>query len=49
MPEEMSTSSVGLVLGLAADTIRLADESGDGVSAAAASAMIEIVGQVSLP
>lgn len=43
----MSTSSVELVMELAADTARSADESGDGVSATAASAMIEIVGQVS--
>lgn len=42
----MSTSSVDLVLELAADTARLASESGEGVSATAASAMIEIVGQV---
>lgn len=42
----MSTSSVDLVLELAADTARAADQSGDGMSGAAASAMIEIIGQV---
>lgn len=42
----MSTDSVDLVLELAADTARLADQSGDGISETAASAMIEIIGQV---
>lgn len=46
VPEEMVTSSVDLVLELAGDTARLADESGDGVSDTAASAMVEIIGQV---
>ncbi|CAM9866176.1 unnamed protein product, partial [Pylaiella littoralis] len=48
VPEEMAASSVDLVQQLAEDTTRLADESGDGVSDTAASAMIEIVGQITL-
>lgn len=46
VPEEMAASSVDLVLLLAGDTARLADESGEGVTDTAASAMIEVVGQV---
>ena len=42
----MSTASVDLVLELAADTARLADQSRDGITDTAAYAMIEIVGQV---
>lgn len=42
----MSTDSVGLVLELVTDTARLANQSGDGLSETAASAMIEIIGQV---
>lgn len=46
VPEEMAASSVDLVLLLAGDTARLAEESGEGVANTAASAMIQIVGQV---
>lgn len=42
----MSTDSVDLVLELAADTARLADQSGGGITETAASAMVEIIGQV---
>ncbi|CAM9248264.1 unnamed protein product, partial [Hapterophycus canaliculatus] len=48
VPEEMKTSSVDLVLELTVDTAILADESGDGVADTTASAMIQIVGQVTL-
>lgn len=42
----MSIDSVDLVRILAADTARIADQSGEGLSETAASAMIEIIGQV---
>lgn len=46
VPEEMQPSSVALTLSLAADTAQLADESGDGVASTAATALVEIIGQV---
>lgn len=42
----MQNSSVALTLELAADTANLADESGGGVASTAATALVEIIGQV---
>lgn len=44
----MQNSSVALTLELAADTARLADETGSGVASTAATALVEIIGQVIL-
>lgn len=50
VPQEMQNSSVALALELAAETARLADESGSGVASTAAAALVETIGQVcSLP
>lgn len=46
VPQEMQNSSVALTLELAADTARLADEGGTGVASTAATALVEVIGQV---
>ncbi|CAM9106632.1 unnamed protein product, partial [Laminaria digitata] len=48
VPQEMQNSSVALTLELASDTARLADESGSGVASTAATALVEIIGQLTL-
>ncbi|CAM9347803.1 unnamed protein product, partial [Scytosiphon promiscuus] len=48
VPAELKTSSLDLVLSLTVDTANLADEGGEGVADTTSSAMVQIIGQITL-